>query len=197
MPRTMYDRKFFPRQLFSRTPGRRGGSYRGWLLTLGILFVLLGVIGLAMAFLVTLATTVAFGVLFLAGGVAQSVHAFSVSGWKERGLYLLMGVLYLVAGLAVIFNPLAASAVFTFILALVLVVLGVCRIAFAIRNRGQSRWEWPLMAGNLSILIGIMIMLQWPLSGLWVLGLLVSLEMIFHGWSFMALPLFGKRGESR
>src|SRR4051794_33655755 len=112
MPRTMYDHNFFQRHRFSRTPAEAGQGHRRWLMILGILFVLLGAIGLAMAFLVTLATTVAFGMLFLVGGIAQTVHAFSVAGWKEKGTPLIMGLLYLLAGVAVIFNPFAASAVF-------------------------------------------------------------------------------------
>jgi len=160
---------------------------------LGFLFIVLGIMGVLMAFLVTLATTVAFGVLFLVGGVAQTMHAFSLSGWKERGGYLAMGVVYLLAGCLVVFNPLAASAAFTFLLAVALVVLGVCRIGFAVRYRGHKKWLWPLVAGNLSILLGIMIMVQWPLTGLWAISLLISLELLFHGAGFVALPLFDRR----
>jgi uncharacterized membrane protein HdeD (DUF308 family) len=49
-----------------------------------------------------------------------------------------------------------------------------------------------LLNGVVTLVLGIMIWRQWPLSGLWVIGLFVGIEMIFYGWSLVMLALAGR-----
>jgi hypothetical protein len=37
-----------------------------------------------------------------------------------------------------------------------------------------------------------MIMTAWPMSGTWIIGLLIAIDMIFHGWGYVALALVAK-----
>lgn len=84
-----------------------------WLLSLGILFIILGVIGLGRLFALSLAGTVFFGVLIIIGGVAQFIEAVKCTGWKSLVYHVLIGVLYVVGGIFVIWNPLAAKLLLT------------------------------------------------------------------------------------
>jgi len=165
----------------------------GRLMALGFLFVILGTIGLGMVVWMTLASILAVGILAMVGGVVQLVQAFTFDGWKGKASHLLIGLLYLVAGWLIIADPLSASAVVTMLLALTLIFIGILRTALALQNRGRQRWVWPLIGGLLSGILGVMILLQWPVTGLWVIGLFVSVEMIFHGWAYVALSLIEKR----
>jgi uncharacterized membrane protein HdeD (DUF308 family) len=161
----------------------------GWILALGVIFVALGTVGLGMVFTVTLASIFYLGILLFIGGAAQTVQAFTFHGWRNIVSHLLMGALYLFAAYAVIQNPLVTSATLTLFLAATLVLLGIIRGVTAVLHREYRQWGWLLFSGILTAAIGVMIMAQWPATGLWVIGLFVAIDLIFHGWAYIGLAL--------
>jgi uncharacterized membrane protein HdeD (DUF308 family) len=165
-------------------------------MALGVLFVALGAIGLGMLFAVTLVSIFYLGVLLFVGGAAQAVQAFSFHGLRNVVSHLLMGALYLSAAYLVIKNPLAASATFTLFLASALVGLGIVRGATAIMHREYRQWGLLLFSGIVSVALGGMIMASWPVSGLWVIGLYVAIDMICHGFSYVGLSLAVKHAHA-
>jgi uncharacterized membrane protein HdeD (DUF308 family) len=164
----------------------------GWLLALGILFLVLGVIGLGMTFTLTMVSVLFFGILILIGGVVQIIQSFKCRGWKSIIYHILIAVLYLLAGIFMVTNPAAASAVLTLLLAFALIAVGLVRIMVAFQHRGMKNWIWPFIGGILTVLLGLMIAVRWPVSGLFVIGLLVAIEMIIHGWSYIFIALAAK-----
>ncbi|MGD2055219.1 MAG: HdeD family acid-resistance protein [Gammaproteobacteria bacterium] len=169
------------------------GKHWGWLLALGILFILLGTIGLGLSFVLTLTTVLLFGVLIAIGGVVQLVQAFRFKGWGSIFWHVLIGLLYLIAGVLIITDPVLASTVFTAMIAWILVAVGVLRLFMAVQMRGTNGWGWTLLGGLVSIALGVMILAQWPASGLWVIGLFVAIEMIVNGWSCVLIALAARR----
>lgn len=169
------------------------GKNWGWLLALGVLFIILGTIGLGMTFTLTVASVLLFGVLILIGGVAQLVQAFQDKGWKSVVWHVLIALLYIAAGILVMRNPVGASLLLTVMLAGALVAVGVLRIIMAFQLRGDSGWVWLLIGGIVTLLLGFMIFAKWPVSGLWVIGLFVAVEMIVNGWSYIAIALAARR----
>ncbi len=164
----------------------------GWLLALGIIFVILGFIGLGMTFAVTMASVLMFGILLLVGAGVQFVDAAKCKGWKGIILHVLIALLYLVAGISVIVNPLGASAMLTLMLAGALIIVGVARGIMAFQMRGFRNWFWPLLGGVVSILLGAVILANWPVSGLWIIGLFVSVELVVNGWTYIIVALTAK-----
>jgi uncharacterized membrane protein HdeD (DUF308 family) len=166
----------------------------GWLLALGIVSIVLGTIGLYMTFALTLATVLFFGALILVGGVLQLIQAFSCKGWKGALGHVLIGLLYIVAGIVILKDPLLASGVLTLVLAGILIAVGVIRITMGIQHRkAASGWYWPVLSGVVSILLGGMIVAHWPVSGLWVIGLFVAIELILNGWSYVFVAVAARR----
>jgi len=161
----------------------------GWLLALGILFIVLGVIGIGMAFALTVASLIVFGVLLLVGGAVQVVQAFQSKGWKSVVLHILIAILYLLAGLAVLQDPLLASLVLTLMLAGIILAIGVVRIIMAFQMRRSKGWGLVLVGGIVSVALGGLIYLQWPVSALWVIGLFVAIDLIANGWSYVFIAL--------
>jgi uncharacterized membrane protein HdeD (DUF308 family) len=157
----------------------------GWLLALGILLVALGTIGLGMIFWLTLATVFIFGIFLLIAGVLQLVQAIKCRGWRSVLWHVVIAILYVVAGLDIIQDPMRASALLTLLLGGALIGIGVVRIVMALQWRGFKSWVWPLIGGIVAIILGLMILTSWPISGFWVIGLFVSIEMIFSGWSYI------------
>jgi uncharacterized membrane protein HdeD (DUF308 family) len=165
----------------------------GWLLALGILFLVLGMIGIGMAVALTVASLLVFGVLLAAGGVVQLIEAFKNTGWKSVLWHVLIAALYIVAGIIVFTNPVLASKVFTLMLAGAILFIGVFRVIVAFQHRGTSGWGWTLLAGLISIVLAVLIFQSWPVSALWLIGMFVAIDLIVSGWSYVFLALAARR----
>ena len=161
----------------------------GWILAVGIVFVLLGTVALGTLLTATVLSIYFVGVLLLFGGVAQALQAFAFHGGNNIGTHLLMSGLYLIAGYLVIENPVATSIMLTLLLAAALVILGLVRTLAAMEHRRYRSWGWLLASGLLTMAIGFLIALQWPLSGFWAIGMFVGIDLIFHGLSYMGLGM--------
>jgi len=162
----------------------------GWILALGILFIILGTVGLGMSVTLTLATVLFFGVLLLIGGIFQIIDAFKCKGWKGTLLHVLIGLLYVAAGIVLITRPLAGSVVLTFMLGFTFAAIGIMRIVIGFQLKGAGmNWGWIVFAGIASLVLGAMVLLKWPSSALWVIGLLIAIEMIIQGWSHVLVAL--------
>jgi uncharacterized membrane protein HdeD (DUF308 family) len=167
-------------------------SHRSWLIAVGALYAVMGVAGLFWLALSTLVSVLFFGALALVGGVVQLVQSFSGHGRHTLTAGTLLGVLYLVTGTLILTNPLASSLVLTLFLAGALCALGVVRVVFALEHKRDQYWTWSLLSGALSIVIAFLIIMQWPVTGLWMIGLFVSVEMLCHGTAAIALAM-GKK----
>ena len=166
----------------------------GWLLALGIISIVLGTLGFYMTFALTLASVLFFGVLILAAGLFQLVHAFTCKGWKSVLWHVLIALLYIAAGVDIIMDPARASVVLTLVLAGILIAVGLVRIIMAFQLRpAAAGWFWVALSGLVSIVLGGMILGQWPESGMWVIGLFVAIELIFNGWSYLFMALDARK----
>jgi uncharacterized membrane protein HdeD (DUF308 family) len=161
----------------------------GWLLAFGILMIILGIFAIGAPVVATIAFQVVLGWLLVIGGIAEGIHAFMAQNWRGFLFELLSAILYVVVGALLLFNPLLGAAALTLLLAVFLVVEGIFKIIMALRVRDHRGWGWVLASGILSLILGAMIWAQWPASGLWVIGLLVGIQLLFTGWSVVMLAL--------
>jgi len=170
----------------------------GWLMAFGVASIILGSIGLGMSFMLTLASMVLFGALLVAGGVFQILDAFKCSGWKGAVWHVLIGLLYVVGGVIVMVDPVMASETFTLVLAGILIAVGLIRLIMAVQLRSAKGWYWPLLSGLVSLALGAMILAKWPASGLFVIGLIIAVELIFNGWAYLFVALAARAaGKAR
>lgn len=161
----------------------------GWVLALGIIFVILGIFGLGRLVALTMVSIIFFGILLLVGGVTQLIDSFKCKGWKGVIFHLLIAIVYLVAGISVIANPLVASAFLTLVLGFAIIATGIMRIVMAIQHSGSPNWGWLLVGGILAVFMGAIIAARWPIAGLWVIGLFVAIELLINGWSYIFVAL--------
>lgn len=166
----------------------------GWLLGLGILFILMGSIGLGMVVGITMASMFFLGILLIIAGISQIIDVFKSRQWKGAVSHALVAILYIAGGGLVIYDPLLASSLITAALAGVLIVIGMVRIIMATMLRHDTKgWGWLFLAGLAALVLGILILLQWPVSGLWFIGLFISIELMIAGWTYVFLA-FAIRG---
>ncbi|MCL9685802.1 HdeD family acid-resistance protein [Legionella maioricensis] len=157
----------------------------GWILGLGILFVILGCIGLGMVVGLTLVSMIFFAALLIVAGLTHLVDVFKHREWKGIIWQSLIAVLYIVAGGVVFYDPFLASTLITALLAGLLIVIGLTRIIMAFALKDSKGWLWLLLAGITAMILGVLILMQWPISGLWVIGLFIAIEMIVTGWTYI------------
>ena len=164
----------------------------GWLLAAGVLSIVLGTIGLGMSFGLTMASVLFFGVILAVGGAIELVQSFKSRGWKSFVLHVAIALLHVVAGLAIVNDPLLASSLITLLLACAIIGVGSARIVMALQHRGTAGWFVLALSGVVSIALGVMILSQWPVSGMWVIGLFIAIQLIFNGFSEVSLALAAK-----
>jgi uncharacterized membrane protein HdeD (DUF308 family) len=163
---------------------------RGWFFALGILMLALGTfaVGWACAATITFTAVWIFGFFLLAAGITEIVGSFWAGRWSGMLIHLLLGIIYGIAGIVMIDQPVSSAIQLTLIIAIFLIVSGIFRIVFALAQRFPG-WGWVAMNGAIALLLGVLIYRQWPASGLWVIGLYVGIDLIFNGWAWIMLAM--------
>ena len=156
-----------------------------WLrILLGIVLILAGLFVLGDVALATLVSALFIGFTAIVVGAFEILHAFWTKGWGGFIWHILLGVLYIVFGLLVVYQPVTGALVLTYILGLVLLASGVVRIFMSIRHWSDAGWLM-LLSGAFGVLAGLVILTGWPMTGLWVLGLLLGIDLISHGVAWL------------
>lgn len=160
-------------------------------LMLGVLLVLCGTAAIVVPpFTVasSLVTVIVLGTLLMVAGLVTIVSSFWIGKWSGMMLHLLAGILYLVIGFMITERPGATALLMTMFIAATFIVLGSFRIVSSLAIR-FPQWGWVTLNGIITLLLGIVIYRHFPESALWVIGLLVGIELLFNGWSWIMLSL--------
>lgn len=160
----------------------------GWLLTLGVISIILGLIALTDSVAVTVVSMLVFGWILLIAGIIEAVQAFRHRRAGHLFLHALNSVLSFVVGLILLRHPLAGALVMTLLLAAYFTVAGIFRIVDALSLR-LPHWGWALANGIITLIFGILVWAQWPVSGLWIIGMFIGIDLIVTGWTQVMLAL--------
>jgi uncharacterized membrane protein HdeD (DUF308 family) len=163
-----------------------------WFVLLGILLMVLGLAAMSYAGFTTLVTALFFGYFMIVGGICYLVGAFFTRAWGGFFLSLLTGLLYIAVGVIILERPAEAVLIYTLLLAVFFFVEGIFRIVGALAGRFHA-WGWMLFNGIVTLALGVMIWRQWPLSGLFVVGLFVGINLFISGVSYLSLGLMVRR----
>jgi uncharacterized membrane protein HdeD (DUF308 family) len=159
----------------------------GWFLLLGILYIFAGVVAIGSPLVITLLSVLFFGVVLVIAGVAGLIHAFWARGWDGFAVQLLAGVLSTVMGFLLITDAAAGAAVITIILATYFLISGLFRLGFAVTHPHLAHRGSLFISGAITLILGILITIHWPNSALWVIGTFIGIDLIFYGFSLIAL----------
>ena len=160
------------------------GTYRGWLIFAGITSMVLGAIAIVYDVSATLASVFLFGWLLMLAGFMQIVHAFQVRTWSGFFLYLLDGIIRATVGTLVVMYPGSGALTLTLVLSVYFVVGGLFKTIGSIALQFPS-WGWSVASGLVSVALGVMLAIQWPVSGLWFIGFAVGVDLILYGWALL------------
>jgi uncharacterized membrane protein HdeD (DUF308 family) len=164
----------------------------GAVLLVGGVFVLWNVVA------ASLVTALFFAAAIAVGGIFQIVHAFSARGWGSLAISLVIGLVFVAAGILLAADPLATSLGLTLAIATLFLVSGGLRLWLASRHWQEQGWLL-LVSGLVGIVLGVVLLAGFPWSGLVVPGLMLGVDLIVHGAWWLTLGFFVRRpqgGES-
>ncbi len=164
----------------------------GLLLGLGLALIVLGSLALYATTTATLISVKLLAWIFIFSGFIQIGHGFYAKNWSGFLIPLILGVISIIAGCIILKNPFVGAFTITLFLAFLFIVQGVIRIIVALSKR-FDHWAWFLASGILSVILGALILYQWPWSGLYIIGMFVGIDLIFNGWALLLLSSLTRR----
>jgi uncharacterized membrane protein HdeD (DUF308 family) len=158
-----------------------------WLVVFGLLLVVLG----AIAFMSVVTATIV-SVYFVAFSMVMAGSAEITLGLQSRSsrttwTWVVLGILYVIAGFFAFFNPLLAAGVLTLLLGASLVSAGFVRLFLAFQMRSDRQWWWLALSAGVTTRLGVTVLAQWPASSLYILGIFLSFDLIFAGLCWAAI----------
>ncbi|NEU96642.1 HdeD family acid-resistance protein [Bradyrhizobium uaiense] len=147
---------------------------------LGIAMIAAGLLVLGDIVFFTVVSAIFIGWTAIFAGGFEIVHAFWTKGWGGFVWQLLLGALYVAAGIVLLSQPVTGALILTYVLGLMLLVSGFVRVLIGIGHRQQAGWIM-MASGAFGILAGLIILTGFPATGLWVLGMLLGIDLLSHG----------------
>jgi uncharacterized membrane protein HdeD (DUF308 family) len=154
---------------------------------LGIVLIALGVAAVLTPAVAGSAVVIVIGFILLIAGIVTVARGLKAEAGVEKAMGLILGVITALAGIAVIGHPLFGLAFLTLLLVGYFVVEGVWKIVVSFRYKPATGWNWLLASGVLSLLLGLLIWSQWPVSGMWAVGVLVGVNLFGTGLALVTL----------
>ena len=160
----------------------------GWFLAFGIALVLLGIAAIARSITSTVVSMVFFGWLLVFASIIEFANAFMVGKWAGFFLHLLVAILFGVTGVLMLVKPVISAEAATFLMSMFFLVGGVYQLSYAVWTH-LAGWGWQALNGVITTILGILLLAQWPASGLYAIGLFVGIDLLSYGCAWMALAL--------
>jgi uncharacterized membrane protein HdeD (DUF308 family) len=159
----------------------------GVLVGLGVLTVIAGFLAIGSPMVSGLGVSILIGIALVIAGLARTFGAFSAGSFGQGALAFVGGILTFVAGTVLTGRPGLGLATLTLLLGGYLVVDGISGAVLAFHVRPENGWGWMLFSAVLGIFLGFLLLREWPLSGVWAIGTLVGVNLLFSGFSFISI----------
>jgi uncharacterized membrane protein HdeD (DUF308 family) len=166
---------------------QHAAKHAGWLITLGVVTVIAGFMAIGSPLGAGLGIALMVGIAMAIAGVARIIGAFSAGSFGQGALAIAGGALAFVSGVIIFARPGIGLEVLTLMLGAYLLVDGVSGAVLAFHVRPEKGWGWMLFSAALGVILGFMLLKEWPLSGPWAIGTLVGINLVFSGASMVAI----------
>jgi len=169
-------------------------QYWGWFLAFGIGLMVLGIAAVVRAMTATIVSMLFFGWLLVFACGIEIAQAIVVGHWAGFFHHLLAAILFGVVGVLIVSRPLLSAEVATVVVAVFFLIGGLFELVGSLWV-ALPGWGWQVADGLITFVLGILVLAQWPASGLWVIGLFIGIDLIFYGAAWIALAA-GLRGSA-
>ncbi len=161
----------------------------GWTVAFGVLLAIAGGFALSTVVLSTATTVLFVGFAMIVGGFAEVFHGFKMRTWGHFFWILIIGGFYILAGALIVRNPLLAATFLTLLIGVSLIASGIVRTFITAQLPRGGAKGFLVFSSILSLVVGALIIAQWPASGLWVIGTLLGADLFFSGMGWIGAGL--------
>jgi uncharacterized membrane protein HdeD (DUF308 family) len=161
----------------------------GLTIAVGVILLLMGLLVMGSPLVAGISITIMVGAMLIFGGISQLVFAFKAG---KQVFAIVLGALNVIIGCYMVSNPGVALASLTIFLAIFLIISGISEAMMSLSVRPTKGWGWSLFSGIVSVLLGVMIWNQFPLSGAWAIGILIGVRLISSGWTLLMLGVMAR-----
>jgi uncharacterized membrane protein HdeD (DUF308 family) len=160
----------------------------GWFLAFGIALLMLGIAAVVRSVSATVASMVFFGWVLVFSSLIEFVDAFMVGRWAGFFLHLLAAILFGVVGVLILVTPVISAEAATLFMSTFFLIGGLYQFVYALWTHLPG-WGWHAVNGVVSSVLGFLLLAQWPVSGLYAIGLFVGIDLVFYAAAWIALAL--------
>jgi len=157
------------------------------LLMMGVLLILLGVVAIATPAVAGTTVIIVVGVMLLLAGIGQVISGFRSEGMTHRLPPIILGLITAAAGIGVLAHPILGLKFLTILLMAFFIFEGVWKIFISFSYRPATGWLGMLFSGIFSLVFAWLIWVQWPVSGMWAVGVLVGVDLLMTGIALVAI----------
>jgi uncharacterized membrane protein HdeD (DUF308 family) len=162
----------------------------------GGVIALLGFLAIALPFATGVAITYVVGALLVVGGIVHGSHVFTARGWTGTLWQVALSVVSVVAGIALLVNPMLGLVSLTLLVIAYLVVDGVSELGMSFRMGSESGRGWIAASGALSLVLAVFLWAGFPADAAWVAGFVVGVSLLVTGLSMIAVAYGGRHPEA-
>ncbi len=161
----------------------------------GVVMIILGVLAVAAPVAATIAVDIYIGWLFLISGIVGLIAMFSSKDIPAFLRSLITAALSVAVGVLLIWKPVSGALSLTILLTAFLIAEGVFQTVTSIAYREVmgSSWGWMLVSGISDLALAAIIILGWPVTAVWVLGLVVGINLLTSGWAIVMMAFAGRK----
>ncbi len=154
---------------------------------LGYVLIFIGVLAILFPLVASIAAKLMVGWFFLLIGATVLYHAFETRDWQSTVWNALIGLLNLSVGVYLALFPMTGLVGLTLLAGMMFLAQGVFEGTIALQHRPRQGWVWLALSGLASVILGVMLIAGLPGTALWALGMLLGLNALTSGMSFIAL----------
>ena len=168
----------------------------GWLIALGVIEIIAGILAIGSPLITGIAVTILVGAMLVVAGIARIISVFKADSFGSGVLAFIGGLLGTIAGFLLLARPGIGLATLTLLMAAYLIADGVSRVVLAFRIKPAGGWGWMVFGGLISVLLGLFIGWEWPLSGTWAIGTWVGVHLLVTGMSTISIGRSARKKTS-
>ena len=145
----------------------------------GVIFMLLGAAGIIFPTFMTLTTVILVSYLMLFAGISSAWMTWVINrrdwaGWLKS--FILIGI-----SLLMLFYPMQGVATLGLLLGIYFFTDAFAGFGLAFSLRPQKIWWMWFFNALTSLALGLIFLIGWPFSALYLVGLLVGISLLFDG----------------
>lgn len=152
-------------------------------ITLAVLMIVLGFAAISMPLATGIVVSDLLCWVVVVAGLFYIAHTFTDRSGVDFLWRALIGAAYVLGGSYLAFHPGIALQTLTLIVAIVLTIEGLLRVAAYFRTRAMPGAAWILFDAVVTLLLAAMIATRWPRSSWWAVGILIGVNLLFSGFT--------------